>query len=88
LRQVTEPSQASTIKGRKNAVALQAAGVGPLVRISGEVSMYFERFPKDLLNDVIPLIESRFADSLKAKGVNLKYRETEGAHVWSVWRIT
>jgi len=153
--------------------ALQAAGVGPLVRIAGEVSMYSERFPKDLLEDVVPLIESKyrvrsdadhraiaglsmgggqaltiglshqnvfhyvlgysaaisgqfmnaeqafasplanpasintrlrllwlsvgkqdflyeanrqFAESLKAKGVNLTYRETEGAHVWSVWR--
>jgi len=28
----------------------------------------------------------QFADELKAKQVNLTYRETEGAHVWSVWR--
>jgi len=28
----------------------------------------------------------QFAETLKAKGVKLTYRETEGAHVWSVWR--
>ncbi len=153
--------------------ALQAAGVGPLVRIAGETTMYSERFPKDLLEDVIPLVEKnyraaadpdhraiaglsmgggqalsigmahqdlfhyvlgysaaisaqfmdaddvfrsaladpasinrklrllwlscgrqdflydanrRFAETLKAKGVKLTVRETEGAHVWSVWR--
>jgi enterochelin esterase family protein len=153
--------------------ALQAAGVGPLVRIPGETTMYSERFPKDLLEDVMPLIEKnyrvvadanhraiaglsmgggqalaiglahqdafhyvlgysaaisaqfmdadavfrdalanpadinkklrllwlscgrqdflyeanrRFAESLKAKGVKVMVRETEGAHVWSVWR--
>lgn len=153
--------------------ALQAAGVAPLVRLSGETQMYSERFPKDLLEDVIPLVERRFrvipdpdrraiaglsmgggqaltiglshpelfhyvlgysaavssqftnsekefkdvlanpekasaklrllwlscgrqdflyeanrkfAETLKAKGVKLTYRETEGAHVWSVWR--
>jgi enterochelin esterase family protein len=153
--------------------ALQAAGVGPLERIPGETSMFSPRFPKDLLEDVIPLVERRFrvytdpdnraiaglsmgggqaliiglshpelfhyvlgfsaavggqygdaqpvldkaaaapasfnnrlkllwvsvgrndflynanrqfADALKSSGVNLTYRETEGAHVWSVWR--
>ena len=153
--------------------ALQAAGVAPLVRLSGETQMYSERFPKDLLGDVIPLVERRFrvaadadhraiaglsmgggqaltiglahpdlfhyvlgysaaisaqflggeggmedlvakatkasaslrllwlscgkqdflyqanrqfADELKEKAVKLTYRETEGAHVWSVWR--
>lgn len=153
--------------------ALQAAGVGPLVRLPGETKMYSERFPKDLLGDIIPLIERRFrviadadhraiaglsmgggqaltiglkhpdlfhyvlgysaavseqfmngeealknvlpsaaeansklrllwvscgrqdflyeanrefAETLKAKGVKLTYRETEGSHVWSVWR--
>ncbi len=153
--------------------ALQAAGVAPLVRLPGETQMYSERFPKDLLEDVIPLVERKFrvipdadhraiaglsmgggqaltiglthqelfhyvlgysaalsaqfmnseqefkdvlanpakataklhllwvscgrqdflyeanrqfADTLKAKGVKLTYRETEGAHVWSVWR--
>jgi len=153
--------------------ALQAAGVGPLVRLSGETQMYSQRFPKDLLGDVIPLVERKFrviadadhraiaglsmgggqaltigltnqdlfhyvlgysaavsgqfmdaetefrsvltnpaainarlrllwlscgrqdflyqanrqlADTLNAKGVKLTYRETEGAHVWSVWR--
>jgi enterochelin esterase family protein len=153
--------------------ALQAAGVGPLVRIPGETTMYSERFPKDLLEDVIPLIEKnyrviadanhraiaglsmgggqalaiglahqdlfhyvlgysaaisaqfmdadavfrdaladpasinkklrllwlscgrqdflyeanrQFAETLKAKGVRAMVRETEGAHVWSVWR--
>lgn len=153
--------------------ALQAAGVGPLVRLSGETQMYSERFPKDLLGDVIPLVERKFrvaadadhraiaglsmgggqaltiglahpdlfhyvlgysaavsgqfmkaeeafkgffenpekvnrklrllwvscgrqdflypanrqfVEKLKAKGVKVTYRETEGAHVWSVWR--
>jgi enterochelin esterase family protein len=153
--------------------ALQGAGVGPLERIAGETSMFSPRFPKDLLEDVIPLVERRFrvradpdnraiaglsmgggqaliiglshpemfhyvlgfsaavggqfgdaqpvldkaaaapasfntrlkllwvsvgrndflynanrqfADALKSAGVNLTYRETEGAHVWSVWR--
>jgi enterochelin esterase family protein len=28
----------------------------------------------------------QLADTLNAKGVKLTYRETEGAHVWSVWR--
>ncbi len=28
----------------------------------------------------------QFAESLKAKGVKAMVRETEGAHVWSVWR--
>ena len=153
--------------------ALQAAGVGPLVRIPGETTMYSERFPKDLLEDVMPLVEKnyrvvadanhraiaglsmgggqalaiglahqdtfhyvlgysaaisaqfmdadavfrdalanptdinkklrllwlscgrqdflyeanrQFAESLKVKGVKVMVRETEGAHVWSVWR--
>jgi len=153
--------------------ALQAAGVAPLVRIAGETTMYSERFPKDLLEDVIPLVEKnyraipdadhraiaglsmgggqalaiglahqdlfhyvlgysaaisaqfmdadevfrsalanpvainknlrllwlscgkqdflydanrRFAESLQDKGVKVTLRETEGAHVWSVWR--
>lgn len=153
--------------------ALQGAGVGPLVRVSGETTMYSERFPKDLLEDVMPLVERnyrvvadanhraiaglsmgggqalaiglahqdlfhyvlgysaaisaqfmdadavfhdalanpaginkklrllwlscgrqdflyqanrQFAESLKAKGVKAMVRETEGAHVWSVWR--
>ncbi len=146
--------------------ALQAAGVAPLVRLSGENNMFSERFPRDLLDDVIPLIEKQYrviADSdhraiaglsmgggqalsiglghpdlfhyvlsysgavggpflkpdeiphvstgklkllwiscgrqdflyqankqlsekLQSEGVRLTYRETEGAHVWSVWR--
>ncbi len=153
--------------------ALQAAGVGPLVRLAGENKMYSDRFPKDLLGDVVPLVERRFrvitdadhraiaglsmgggqalmiglahqdlfhyvlgysaavsdqfmnaeaefqqvmrnpsdtnanlrllwiscgkqdflyeanrqlADKLRAKGIRLTYHETEGAHVWSVWR--
>ena len=153
--------------------SLQAAGVGPLVRLSGETQMYSPRFPADLLGDVIPLVERRFrviadadhraiaglsmgggqaltiglthqdlfhyvlgysaavskqfmdakeefkrvlsnpaaananlrllwiscgkqdflyqanrsfADELTAGGVKFTYRETEGAHVWSVWR--
>ncbi len=150
--------------------ALQGAGVGPLVRIDGETSMFSPRFPRDLLDDVIPLVErsyrvrkgpetraiaglsmgggqalgigltnpkvfgyvlgfsaavggqfldisntlppagdpslrsfrlvwmscgkqdflfkanQEFAALLRERGVNLTYRETEGAHVWSVWR--
>jgi len=27
-----------------------------------------------------------FVDMLKGKGVKVLYRETEGSHVWSVWR--
>jgi enterochelin esterase family protein len=27
-----------------------------------------------------------FVDLLKSKGVNVLFRETEGSHVWSVWR--
>ena len=153
--------------------ALQGAGVGPLVRIPGETTMFSERFPKDLLEEIIPLVERRyrviadadhraiaglsmgggqaltiglnhpdlfhyvlgfsaalggqfvnteeafqqvmakpaalnskmrliwvsvgrqdflyqadkdFAGSLTAKGIKVTYKETEGAHVWSVWR--
>ncbi len=151
--------------------ALQGANVGPLVRIAGETSMFSPRFPRDLLEDVIPLVERTyrvrtgsehraiaglsmgggqalsiglmnptvfgyvlgysaavggqildlsdelaraaagssltsfrlvwmscgrqdflyqankdFADLLRRHGVDLTYRETEGAHVWSVWR--
>ncbi|MFB3777631.1 MAG: alpha/beta hydrolase-fold protein [Bryobacteraceae bacterium] len=40
--------------------ALQGAGVGPLVRIPGETGMFSDRFPKDLLEDVIPLIERNY----------------------------
>ncbi len=152
--------------------ALQGANVGPLVRLAGETSMFSPRFPRDLLEDVIPLVERTyrvkpapeqraiaglsmgggqalsiglanpkvfsyvlgfsaavggqfldmtgvlpggpegaaslrslrlvwlscgrqdflfqankdFADVLRKAGVDLTYRETEGAHVWSVWR--
>jgi len=153
--------------------ALQGAGVGPLERIPGETSMFSDRFPKDLLEEVIPLIErsyrtsadadhraiaglsmgggqaltiglansdrfryvlgfsaavggqfvnpeetlqkaresstllnsrlkllwisvgrqdflyqgnKAFSEALTAAGVKVTYRETEGAHVWSVWR--
>jgi enterochelin esterase family protein len=40
--------------------ALQGAGVGPLERIAGETSMFSDKFPRDLLEDVIPLVERRF----------------------------
>jgi enterochelin esterase-like enzyme len=153
--------------------ALQGAGVGPLVRIAGETGMFSDRFPKDLLDEVVPLVERdyrvladadhraiaglsmgggqslaiglnhpdrfhyvlgysaavggmflnneeafgnvlahpealnprmrliwiscgkqdflyradmQFAESLKAKGIKFTLRETEGSHVWSVWR--
>ena len=150
--------------------ALQGAGVGPLVRLGGETSMFSPRFPRDLLEDVVPLVERKyrakkgpehraiaglsmgggqalsiglanpkvfsyvlgysaavggqfldmtdvlpkagapslrsyrlvwlscgrqdflfkanqeFAEVLRQRGVDLTYRETDGAHVWSVWR--
>ena len=40
--------------------ALQGANVGPLVRLSGETSMFSPRFPMDLLEDVIPLVERNY----------------------------
>jgi enterochelin esterase-like enzyme len=40
--------------------ALQGASVGPLVRLQGETSMFSPRFPKDLFEDVIPLVEKNF----------------------------
>ena len=152
--------------------ALQGANVGPLVRLTGETSMFSPRFPTDLLEDVMPLVErtyrvradaqhraiaglsmgggqaltiglghpdrfayvlgysaavggqfasmdetlatlgrtpraadafrlvwlgcgrqdflfknnKEFLDSLTKTGVKVTYHETEGAHVWSVWR--
>jgi enterochelin esterase family protein len=153
--------------------ALQGANVGPLVRLAGETSMFSPRFPTDLLEDVIPLVERTyrvhadaahraiaglsmgggqalavglsnpqrfkyvlgysaavggqfakmdetvaalqriqggpagafrlvwvgcgrqdflfknnkdFVDVLKDAGVKVTYHETDGAHVWSVWR--
>jgi enterochelin esterase-like enzyme len=153
--------------------ALQAANVGPLVRLTGETDMFSKRFPQDLLQEVIPLVERnyrvytdadhraiaglsmgggqalsiglahtdlfhyvlgfsaavggpfmnaeaefnqalakpeafdsklhllwvscgkqdflyqanrQFVDMLKGKGVKVQFRETEGSHVWSVWR--
>ncbi len=153
--------------------ALQGANVGPLVRLAGETDMFSKRFPQDLLQDVIPLVERnyrvhgdadrraiaglsmgggqalsiglarpdlfhyvlsfsgavggsfmnaeaefsealskpavlnsrlrllwvscgkqdflyqanrQFVDMLKGKGVKVLFRETDGSHVWSVWR--
>jgi enterochelin esterase-like enzyme len=153
--------------------ALQGANVGPLVRLTGETDMFSKRFPQDLLQEVIPLVERNyrvykdadhraiaglsmgggqafsiglvhtdlfhyvlgfsgavggpfmnaaaefsqalskpalinsrlrllwvscgkqdflyqanreFVNMLKSKGVNVRFRETEGSHVWSVWR--
>ena len=40
--------------------ALQGASVGPLIRIQGETGMFSPRFPKDLLEDVIPLVERSY----------------------------
>ena len=40
--------------------ALQAAGVAPLVRVSGETEMYSPKFAPDLIEDIIPLIEEKF----------------------------
>jgi enterochelin esterase family protein len=153
--------------------ALQGANVGPLVRLTGETDMFSKRFPQDLLQEVIPLVERNyrvykdadhraiaglsmgggqafsiglahtdlfhyilgfsgavggpfmnaeaefsqalskpalinsklrllwvscgkqdflyqanreFVNMLQSKGVNVLFRETEGGHVWSVWR--
>ena len=40
--------------------ALQGANVGPLVRIAGETDMFSKRFPQDLLQEVIPLVERNY----------------------------
>jgi enterochelin esterase family protein len=40
--------------------ALQAPNVGPLVRVEGETTMFSPRFPKDLLDEVVPLVERNF----------------------------
>jgi enterochelin esterase family protein len=37
--------------------ALQGANVGPLARIQGETGMFSPRFPKELLEEMIPMIE-------------------------------
>ncbi len=153
--------------------ALQGANVGPLVRLTGETNMFSKRFPQDLLQEVMPLVERnyrvytdadhraiaglsmgggqalsiglahpdlfhyvlgfsgavggpfmnaetefgqtlskpevlnsklrllwvscgkqdflyqanrQFVDMLKSKGVKVFFQETEGSHVWSVWR--
>jgi enterochelin esterase-like enzyme len=40
--------------------ALQAAGVAPLIRVSGETGMYSPKFAPDLIEDIIPLVEKEF----------------------------
>ena len=40
--------------------ALQSANVGPLVRLTGEADMFSKRFPQDLLQEVVPLIERNY----------------------------
>ena len=40
--------------------ALQGGNVGPLVRIQGESGMFSPRFPKDLLEEVIPMVERNY----------------------------
>lgn len=40
--------------------ALQGAGVGPLERLSGETTMFSDRFPRDLLDEVVPLVEKSY----------------------------
>jgi enterochelin esterase family protein len=40
--------------------ALQAPGVEPLQRITGETSMFSPLFPRDLLEQIIPLVEHEF----------------------------
>jgi enterochelin esterase-like enzyme len=153
--------------------AVQGARVGPLEFVPGETGMFSPRFPKDLLEDVMPLVErdyrvtadadhraiaglsmgggqslaigmghpdvfhyvlgysaavggnfldidqnfqqafahpeelnkklkllwfaigkqdfiyqgnKAFAEQLRARGVNFTFKETEGQHVWRVWR--
>jgi len=40
--------------------ALQAPNVGPVVRITGETTMFSPRFPQDLLDEVVPLVERTY----------------------------
>jgi enterochelin esterase-like enzyme len=40
--------------------ALQAPSVGPLVRITGETTMFSPRFPKEFLEEVVPLVERNY----------------------------
>ena len=40
--------------------ALQAPNVGPLVRITGESGMFSPRFPTDLLDGIIPMVEKDY----------------------------
>jgi enterochelin esterase-like enzyme len=40
--------------------ALQAAGVAPLIRLSGETEMYSPKFSPDLIEDIIPFVEEKF----------------------------
>lgn len=153
--------------------ALQAAGVAPLALVPNETGMFSDKFPPDLLDEIIPLVaktyrvindadhraiaglsmgggqalriglgnpdvfhwvlgfsaaigghfgdteqllqkvvadsagmnrklrllwisvgrqdflyqaDKQFADALKAKGVNVTYKETDGGHFWNIWR--
>ena len=36
--------------------------------------------------DFLYQADKQFADALKAKGVNVTYKETEGGHFWNIWR--
>jgi enterochelin esterase-like enzyme len=40
--------------------ALQAAGVAPLAKVPGETAMYSPKFSPDLIQEIIPLVETRF----------------------------
>lgn len=40
--------------------ALQAPNTGPLVRIEGESGMFSPRFPRDLLDEVVPFVERNY----------------------------
>jgi enterochelin esterase-like enzyme len=46
--------------------ALQAPNVGPLVRTTGETTMFSPRFPKDLLEEVVSLVERNYRVSANA----------------------
>ena len=36
--------------------------------------------------DFLYQADKQFAEALKAKGVNVTYKETEGGHFWNIWR--
>jgi len=74
-----------------------AAVGGPFMNAEAEFSQALAK--PDALNSKIRLLwvgcgkqdflyqaNLQFVDLLKKKGVEARYQETEGSHVWSVWR--